>query len=176
MLFLLAVLVVFAAAVSIAVLLKVSKKRRNLSTNYPEKLESPVYRSLFEADEAEIRAFERARLEAEKRENLKQIATEKEKKVNQFLAVWQNLPSRKNTIELLYLASQSECGEIYFRITSRILEFWRAKKINDLSADDLADVLESHFWLLPSEQRTWGVSFGLRQEIADLRRKSSNKK
>lgn len=173
MLFILTILVVLTAVVSIAVLLKVQKSRQILSSNNPKELEMPKFRSLFEPDEAEIRAFEReekAKLEAEKREETNRILEEKAETTREFQMVWHDLPNRKNTVELLFLASQSESGKIYSDTANEILEFWKSGKIMDFSANDLAEILESQFWLLPSEQRTSGVRFGLHQEIAGLRR------
>ena len=174
MLFLLTILVVITAVVSIAVLLKVQKNRQSLSTNNPKELELPKFRSLFEPDEAEIRAFEKAekaKADEENRQELNRISAEKAKKVSEFQTIWCELPNKKNTVELLFLASQSGRGEIYSRAANEIVEFWKEGKIIDLSAHDLAEILESHFWLLPSEQRTSGVKFGLHQELAGLRRK-----
>ncbi len=179
MLFLLTILVVLAAVVSIAVLLNFKKNRQTLSPNNPKELEMPKFRSLFEPDEAEIRAFEleeKAKETAKKLEEFNQQLAEKSGKVREFQTVWQDLPNKKNTIELIQIASQSESGEIYSAVATEILEFWKEGKIVDLSAHDLADILESHFWLLPSEQRTSGVKFGLHQELAGLRRKFSEKK
>lgn len=179
MLFLLTILIVAAVVASIAVLLKTQKNRQTLTSNNPKEFELPEYRSLFEPDEAEIRAFEqaeKAKAEAEKREEAKRILAEKAEKVREFQAVWQDLPNKKNTVELLYLASQSENGEVYLTAATEILEFWKEEKIVGFSAHDLADILESQFWLLPSEQRTSGVRFWLNQEIAGLRRKFSETK
>lgn len=173
MLFLLTILVGLSAVVSIAVLLSFKKKRNNLSTNYPNELEPPQFRSLFEPDEAEIRAFkkaEKAKIEAEKRLELQRILAEKAEKVDEFQKIWQNAPTRKNTSELLFIASQSENSEIYSETADEVLKFWKAGKLVELSANDLAEILESHFWLISSEKRTSGVKFGLYQELADLRR------
>lgn len=176
MLFLLTILVVATAVVSIAVLLKAQKNRHTLSSNNLKEIEPPIYRSLFEPSEAEINAFEReekAKADAEKREDLERSLAKKAEKVREFQIIWQTLPNKKNTVELLYLASQSESGEVYSTTANEIVEFWKAGKTDDLSAHDLAEILESQFWLLPIEQRTSGVRFGLYQEIAGLRRKFS---
>ncbi len=179
MLFLLTILVVLTAGVSIAVWLKVQKSRQTLSTNYPKELEIPKFRSLFEPDEAEIRAFEReekAKELAQKLEDFNRQLAKKSESVREFQKVWRALPNRKNTVELIKLASQSESGEIYLRVANEISEFWKEGKIIDLSAHDLAEILESHFWLIPNKQRTSGVKFGLHQELASLRSKFSEKK
>ncbi|CAN5536339.1 hypothetical protein BH10ACI1_BH10ACI1_14910 [soil metagenome] len=179
MLFLLTILVVLSAVVSIAVLLKVQQNRRTLSTNNPKKLEPPIYRSLFEPSEAEIRAFEveeKAKETAKKSEELSQILAGKSKKVCEFQKIWRTLPNKKNTIGFIQIASQSENGEIYSAVAGEILEYWKDAKIVDLTAHELAKMLDSHFWLLSNEQRTSGVKYWLNHEIAGLRRSSTGKK
>ena len=179
MLFLLTILFVATAVVSIAVLLKVQKNRQPLSSNNPKEIKTPIYRSIFEPDEAEISTFkreEKAQLNAENLAESKRLLAEKAEKVRDSKIVWQSLPNRKNTVALLYLASQSESGEVYAATANEISEVWKAGKITDLSANDLAEILESQFWLLPIEQRTSGVRFGLHQEIAGLRLKFSETK
>lgn len=179
MLFLLTILVVLSAVVSIAVWLKVQKNRQTLSTNNPKELEPPKFRSLFEPDKAEIRALEReekAKETAKKQAEVIQLLEEKSEKVREFQTIWRVLPDKKNTIELIKIASQSESGEIYSTVATEILECWKEGKLVDLSAENLADILESHFWLLPNEQRTSGIKFGLHQELAGLRPKFSETK
>jgi hypothetical protein len=130
---------------------------------------------LFQPTEEDIRAFAKAEKEADKaktEEAKRMESEEKISKVTKFMSVWRELPSRRNTLELLYVASQSENGNVYNDVAKSVLESWKNGKINDLSAEDLAQILESHFWLLPSEHRTSGINFGLNQEIASLRRKS----
>jgi hypothetical protein len=137
------------------------------------------FRGLFQPTEEDIREFEKAEKEAAqaKTDEVKRLeSAEKLSKVAEFMQIWRELPSRRNTLELLYIASKSENGEVYNDAAKSVLASWHKGEINDLSAEDLAQMLESHFWLLPTEQRTSGNSFGLNQEIADLRRKSSETK
>jgi hypothetical protein len=137
------------------------------------------FRGLFQPTAEEIRASDKAEKEVTeaKTEEAKRLeSAEKISKVVESVELWRALPSRRNTLELLYVASQSEDGNVYGDAARSVLESWQSGKINDLSAEDLAQMLESHFWLLPSEQRTSGVSFGLNQEIASLRRKSLENK
>jgi hypothetical protein len=137
------------------------------------------FRGLFQPTEDDIRAFEKAEKEAEqaKTDEMKRLESEEKiSKVAEFIQIWNKLPSKRNTLELLYIASQSESAIVYRDAAKSVLESWNNGKIENLSAEDLAQMLESHYWLLPTEQRTSGIQFGLNQEIASLRRKSSETK
>jgi hypothetical protein len=137
------------------------------------------FHGLFQPTEEELRAFEKAEKEADKAKSEEAKRLESEEKISkviEFMSNWREMPSRRNTLELLYIASQSENGNVYNKAAKSVLESWNEGKISDLSAEDLAQILESHFWLLPSEQRTSGIGFGLNQEIASLRRKSLENK
>jgi hypothetical protein len=177
MLILFTILVVLSAIITISVLRKTQTNRKTLSSENPREIE-PHFRSLFEPDAEEIRAIEleeKAKAAARENEETRQIAAQKEEKVRQFQQIWLSAPDKKNTIELIYLAAQSESGKIFSEIAESVVKLWQEKKIEDFSGDDLAQILESHFWLLPMEERTSGVSFWLKQEIAGLRQSSEGK-
>lgn len=152
--------------------------KKNKSHSLPKKSEqflSNNFRPLFEPAEEDIRAFEReekqkslAKIEAEKRLLFK----EKSDKVRNFLEIWRENPSKLNTIDLLKIASESESAEIYQKIASEVYEAYKTNVINSLSANDLIQLVESHFWLLPSQERTSGVKFWLKEESASLRLRS----
>ncbi len=82
------------------------------------------------------------------------------------------LPTKENTIELFRLAVESESAEIFSQTAENVIQVWRTGKLKSLTANDLAQLAESHLWLLPQEERTLGAVFWLKQEIADLRRKA----
>jgi hypothetical protein len=178
MLILFTILVVLSAVITISVLLKTQTNRKTLSSENPREIEPPHFRSLFEPDAEEIRALEleeKAKVAAQKNEETRQISAQKQEKVRQFQQIWLSAPDKKNTIELIYLAARSESGKIFSEISESVVKLWQEKKIEDFSGDDLAQILESHFWLLPNEERTSGVSFWLKQEIAGLRQSSEGK-
>jgi hypothetical protein len=153
-------------------------KNFNRSTNQ-NTFNPKKFRGLFQPTEEEIRASEKAEKEIEQAKTGEAKRLELEEKISKVVEsidVWRKLPSRRNTLELLYVASKSENGRVYSDAAKSVLESWQNGKIDDLSAEDLAQILESHFWLLPDEQRTSGINFGLNQEIASLRRKSLENK
>ncbi len=167
----------FCATATAAYVFLAFKNYDRKGNNYT--LNPKNFRGLFQPTVEDIRAFEKAEKEADNAKTAETKRLESEEKISKvakFMQIWRDLPSRKNTLELLYIASQSENGTVYSDVAKSVLESWHKGKINDLSAEDLAQMLESHFWLLPSEQRTSGMSFGLNQEIASLRRKSLENK
>lgn len=139
----------------------------------PRQLPEPTFRPLFEPTEEELSETERieaARVaELLDREKLQEQA-KKLAKFDQLRQNWANSPDKAATVELLYEASQTANGQIFWETCESVLTVWRAGRVDCLSANDLAQLLESHFWLLPESERTPGVSFRLKEEIADLRR------
>lgn len=132
----------------------------------------PPYRSLFEPTDAELRALEREEQQRRKDleiEKVRQTAIAKEEKVFAFQNEWTLAPDKRKTIELLRLATQCESAQIFSQISENVIKLWRENKIENLSAPDLADLLDSHFRTLPQQERTSGVGFRLKQKIAELR-------
>jgi hypothetical protein len=175
MLLFLSIFLVLAAVALIGFIVRREVAKSLLEQAPLRELPQPQYRPLFEPAEDELRAEASAEAkkvkEIESQESLKQ-AEEKLAKFEELRQTWAQSPTRGSTINLLYEASQIADGTVYLETCERILTSWHAGEIADLSADDLAQLLESHFWLLPDSQRTPGVSFRLKQEIAGLRRES----
>ena len=155
-------------------------KRRTklLNTENQRQIEDlPPYRSLFEPSEDEIRAFEREeklKLEAKKEEELRQVLAEKVEKVIDFQRIWLSEPNKRNTIELFRLAAESETAKIFSEIAENVIKVWDDNSLVDLTANDLANLIESHMRILPQQERTSGTLFWLKQEIQSLRTKSED--
>lgn len=174
MLFLLTFLGLISVVVAISILLT-SRKTLN-SSEIKEIQEIRPYRSLFEPDEDEIRVIEREekmRLKAENEQKKEDLLKEKAEKVFEFQKIWNQEPNRKNTIELIILSAQSESGELFSKTAENVLNLWKENRIENLSASDLADLLDSHFRILPQQERTSGALFWLKEEIAELKRQKS---
>ncbi|HQU83814.1 MAG TPA: hypothetical protein PKY59_11840 [Pyrinomonadaceae bacterium] len=173
MLFLFIILTILSAVITISLL---SKSRKTLrSSEIKEIQEPPPYRSLFEPDEEEIRALEReerTRLKALEEQKREDLLVWKKERVYEFQKIWGETSNVKNTLELLMLASSSENGNLFSEIAEKVIEFWKEDRIKNLSAKDLADLLDSHFRTLPQQERTSGAMFRLKEEIAELRTKS----
>ncbi len=135
----------------------------------------PLYKSLFAPSDAEIRALEqaeKAKAKVEKAESANKDLLAKMERLSELNKIWVENPNKKNTIELLFLAAQSESAKIFSQTAKNVIQVWRNGKLESLTANDLAQLAESHLWLLPQQERTSGAVFWLKQEIADLRRKS----
>ncbi len=163
-----------AAVVGFSVYLK--SRTKALESKTPKQFsEPPPYHSLFEPTDEEIRERELAEkdeLKAKAAEAERQIAQEKQETVYEYEKIWCALPDRLNTIHLLFLAAQSESGKTYSEISENVIQHWRDHRIENLTARDLADLLDSHFRTLPQQERTSGAMFRLKQEIENLRRNS----
>lgn len=172
MLFLLTILILVAAVAALAVAVKRQARPNLLPENRPKDLPDPAFRPLFEPGREELRAEAREKdaeaAVAEAAEAKLKLDT-KIDKLKAFREEWRAAPTRKNTVELLYLASQCESGKIYSETAHEAAKLWKNGQIENLSADDLSQLLESHLWLLPAGERTSGVSFSIQHEIADLR-------
>ena len=163
------------AGISLAVLVKRLVSPKLLEENRPGILAAENYRPLFAPSDEDLReaeAEEKARLTTQQSEEIERTAKERLVNFEKFRQTWREYPNKAATIELLYRASQTESGEVYLETARIVLEAWRTGKIPDLTADDLAHLLDSHFWLLPTYERTPGVSFRIKQETAGLRRES----
>jgi hypothetical protein len=175
MLFLIAILSVLAAAALLAIFVKRQITKTLLEEAPVRELPPAGYRPLFEPGEDELREAERKEAERlaeiKRQENLKEHVKKLEK-FEELRQTWRAHSSKANTVELLVQASQTGSGEVYWDTCEAILAAWRAGDVGELLSRDLAQLLESHFWLLPDSERAPGVSFRLKEEIAGLRRGS----
>ena len=155
-------------------------KRRTKSlkaVNQVQFSEPPPYQSLFSPTSEEIRALEReeiAKTQAKERDELRRLAANKVEKAEECREIWRTSPDKPKTIEMLRLAAASESAEIFSGAAENVIKVWRENKIENLNADDLADLLDSHLKTLPQQERTSGAMFVLKKEIANLRVKSES--
>lgn len=159
--------------ISLALLVKRLVSSKRLEENQPSLPAAENYRPLFEPTDEDLRQFdakEHARIRAKTAEDERLISQERRVNLEKLRQTWRESPNKAATIDLLYRASQTENGEAYLETADIVLEAWQNGELSDLPGDDLAHLLDSHFWLLPTHERTPGVSFRIQQEIADLRR------
>jgi len=156
--------------------LRRKRQRRLLQTeNYRPFNEPPTARSLFEPTDEDLRAFKRAedeRLRAKKAEEIRLLEEAKITRGREYEAVWHASPDVQKTGELIRLAAESENALFFSEISQTVIKLWREKGIENLSARDLTELLNSHFRLLPQQERISGAMFRLKEEIADLRSQS----
>lgn len=176
------ILFIFLTAVSTLFVLALFAKRRKahlLEENKPKNLNAENFRPLFAPTDEDIRAFEREEKEkllAKEREEMRRLTEEKIEKVYEVEKSWRASPDKKATAKLLFSASEPGNAKIYGEIAESVIKIWREDKIENLSARDLADLLDSHFRILPQQERTSGAIFWLREEIEKLRSKSEAQK
>ena len=178
MLFLFTIFILLVAGITLAVLVKRLVNPKLLEENQPGFLAAENYRPLFEPTDEDLRKFnaeEKAQFAAKQIDDERLIAEEKLVNLAKLRQTWRESPNKAATIELLYRASQTENGEEYLETAEIVVNGWQNGEISDLSADDLAHLLDSHFWQLPTHERTPGVSFRIQQEIAGLRRERQTK-
>ncbi len=139
----------------------------------------PSYKSLFAPSDEEIRAFEReaeTKARMEKSESEQKIRLLESERLNEIQKVWTVNPNKNNSIELLFLAAQSKSAETFSKTARSVIRVWQQGSLTNLKAVELAQLIESHIWLLPQKERTSGINFWLKQELAELRRKSEESK
>lgn len=173
----LAMVIVVGATAVVGFSIYLRRRTKSLkSNNQTQFTDAPKgYRSLFEPTDEEIRASEREaqmRVEAERKEAEQKVLFEKAERVREFEKVWRSEPTRQNTVELLRLASESESAAVFSQTAENVIQVWLHEQAGNLTAKDLADLLDSHFRTLPQQERISGALFWLKQEIERLRRKS----
>lgn len=169
-------LLIFTVVILIAaaIILFVRRQTRTLllEDQTPKYLDRENLRPLFAPDEDELRAQEREQQKLLAEQDEEEREKEHQKKLasfEEFRQTWRELPDRANTIELLFRASQTDSGETYAATVDEILH----KRTETFSDEDLAQLIESHFWLLPQTERTPGVTYTINRELAALRGGSS---
>lgn len=103
------------------------------------------------------------------------IARSDHLRVNQKLAVkfiesWKRAPDRSTTAKMLHVAALAGDAAIYRQAIETAFEFQRDGRVPSLSADELRQLVESEYWLLPAESRNSGAGFVLKRTLAHLRR------
>lgn len=160
------------AGVSLAIFLKKLSGQNQLGENRPAHLAAESYRPLFAPTDEDLRSLEmeEKRLAAANLEAAERL--EKEDKLAELDKVrqaWIAEPDRPSTIELLYRASRVGDGEAYLDTCDGVLAACRDGKLAAIPSSDLAQLLETHFWLLPAEQRTPGAGFRMKKAVAELK-------
>jgi hypothetical protein len=87
-----------------------------------------------------------------------------------FIESWKSAPDRKTTAKMLHIAARSDDANIYQAAIETAYQFWRDRRITDISADELRQLIESEFWMLAPPVRNSGAGFVLKRKLAQLRR------
>jgi len=86
-----------------------------------------------------------------------------------FIEVWQSVPSRGLTGDMLHMAALSDDAETYEEAIEMALLFWRNSAFR-MTADELRTLIESEYWVIASEARSSGAGFMLKRKLAEARR------
>lgn len=87
-----------------------------------------------------------------------------------LMANWQAAPARAATAKMLHLVALADDAGLYRRAIELALEYWRAGRIEGLTAQELRTLAEGEYWVLTSQARSSGAGFVLKRTLARLRR------
>jgi hypothetical protein len=87
-----------------------------------------------------------------------------------FIESWQTAPDRNSTAKMLHVAALSGDAGVYQTAIETSYQFWRARKLPGIHANELRQLIESEFWILAPEVRNSGAGFVLKRKLAQLRR------
>jgi hypothetical protein len=101
--------------------------------------------------------------------------TRHELRVNKELAErlidsYKRAPDRSSTAKMLHVAALSDDAAVYQKAVETALEFWRDRRLSEISAQELRSILEGEFWILSSPTRSSGAGFLLKRALAGARR------
>jgi hypothetical protein len=173
MLFFLTIFVVILAAVTLAFVARLSRREtRYFPDDNPLNIDASQFRPLFaptEEDLAKVEREKQAEIDAEREQNNRLELEKKLANFEEFRQTWRASVNKISTVELLTRAVEFQSSEVFLETVQAILN---ERQSIDFSNEDLARLIESHFWLLPANERTPGVTFAVNEEIAALRRRS----
>lgn len=112
---------------------------------------------------------ERARSEQDVRE-LALFCLDNEFNVNKSLGdafhkIWENAPDIRTTTEMFRIAAKTD-AETFLDVLTEAECFVQNGKLTEISAAELYELAESHYWLLSQQTRTSGAGFLLKQKLA----------
>ena len=145
-------------------------ERRLEAEEFTSLPETTSLRPLFEPTPEEMHA---EAIDAEEKQKMdeKQESNDLERmrslKFRSTLNAFRAAPSKGSVAALLELAAED--GDKFADAAEAVADKFHKGEIDSVSVDDLAQMLESHFWLVPAEQRTPGVSYRFRTVLESLR-------
>jgi hypothetical protein len=149
------------------------KQRRQLpQDDSPRQLENPPpYRSLFEPTDDEIRLQQREdylRKQADEKASRQEQLKQKAAAVRKELSAWLGAPDKSGAVRVILEASGSESARVYSEIAESVIKVVRENRVPGLGGNELAELLDSHFRLLPQQERNSGELHWLKNEITAL--------
>jgi hypothetical protein len=107
--------------------------------------------------------------------SLVSYVTRHELRVNQNLAErvidsCKRVPDRSSTSKMLHVAALSDDAAVYHSAVETAVEFWRERRLTEMSTQELRSILESEFWILSSTTRSSGAGFLLKRALKSAHR------
>lgn len=87
-----------------------------------------------------------------------------------FIETWKLAPDRRATAEMLHVAALAGDAAVYQHAIELALQYWREGRLSNIRAEELAQLVESEFWVIPSNARNSGAGFLLKRKLASVRR------
>ncbi len=165
MLILIPVLIIVAAAVAYLL----TRQRNAVQPATDRRLDDSNLRPLFQPSDEELHQLEIAETNRRKAEAKLREKWEFEQLLHEKEEAFRADPTNANAAEFLRVAAHGSDAQTFAAVAAKVTQLWRENRTN-LTARDLADLLDSHFRLLPQLERTSGRIFELRTEIEELRR------
>lgn len=89
---------------------------------------------------------------------------------------WARAPHRHSTAAMLHLAARSDDPAAYQAAAEAAMLAWKEGRLTDITPDELRQLVESEYWVLPSSVRSTGAGFVLRRAlVAGLRSLRENR-
>jgi hypothetical protein len=88
-----------------------------------------------------------------------------------FIESWKASPDRNSTAEMLHIAALANDASVYQAAIETAYQYWRDRRLQQISAIELRQLFESEFWILAPAARNSGAGFVLKRKLAQLRRK-----
>ncbi len=79
-------------------------------------------------------------------------------------------PDKRLLIETLSIAALSDDAAAYQRAIEAAVSMWRLGKLQDVPAEALSQLIESHYWTLAPGARESGAGFLLKRTLVEVRR------
>jgi hypothetical protein len=171
MLILLTILVLAAAVSAFIYYFNKNISERQLDASDVGMLpETTHLRGLFEPSDEDLlvesqAAEYQAELDDERYDD--EVQRSRQAELRSRLRAWQNAPNIAEIGELLELARTD--GDSSAAAVETITKEFLNGRIDRISSDDLAQMLESHSWLIPADERGPAVSFRIKEAIRELR-------
>ena len=79
-------------------------------------------------------------------------------------------PNLDNLLKLVHLSALTNSAEIFLQVLETTSKLWKEQRLNEISAEKLIEVLDSHYWLLATDARVSGAGYLLKEKMTSVRR------